>query len=217
MVKVGGRAIIDRLIDALPRLGIDELLVVTGFRGDALAAHLGPRRGPIAIRCIDNPDYANSNNIVSLAVAESAIRAPFLLLESDICVDTGVLAGLVKPDRMVVARYTDAMDGTGVKLGRSGRVEEMILRAHLAAPERLGELHKTVNFYSFSRETWDAHYRPRLARWIAAGRVGEYYEAPLAELVNAAEVALEGVDVTGQRWAELDNLDDLRRAEALFP
>lgn len=216
MVEVGGRAIVDHLLDALAPLGIEELVVVTGYRPEALAQHLGQRRGDMRVRTVHNERYATTNNILSLYAARDAIDGAFLLLESDVLAAPEVLAPLAEPDTMVVAPYRADMDGTGVRLGDGGRVEEMVLRAHQNAADRLGQLHKTVNFYSFSAKLWREAYLPALSRWVAAERLDQYYEAVLAELINAGEVQMRGADVGLSGWAEIDDAADLERAEALI-
>jgi hypothetical protein len=54
----------------------------------------------------------------------------------------------------------------------------------------------------------------RLAAWINAGRLDDYYEAVLAELINTRAVAMTPADVTPLRWYEIDDVADLARAAA---
>lgn len=215
MVEVAGRGIVDWLVEALVPLGVEELVVVTGHKAERLVEHLGERRGPVRVRAVHNDRYETTNNILSLYAARDAIEGGFLLLESDVFCEPAVLAPLAEPDTMIVAPYRSDMDGTGVRLGPDGQVEEMILRAHVAAADRLAELHKTVNFYSFSSDTWRGAYLPALARWVDAGRLDQYYEAVLAELVADGAVRMRGVDVGHLSWTEIDDQDDLAAAEAL--
>jgi len=211
MVEVAGRAIVDTLLDALSELGIEEIVVVTGYRADALESYLR-ERGGFRWRFIHNDRYATTNNILSLQVANTAIKAPFLLVESDIYLSPGVLSPLAEEDQILVAPYTSEMDGTGITMGAEGQAEEMVIRAHLARPDTLGEMHKTVNFYSFSEATW-ALYREALDRWVAEGRLDQYYEAVLAELINDGTVRMQGADVGPSGWAEVDDVQDLQRLE----
>ena len=67
-----------------------------------------------------------------------------------------------------------------------------------------------------SAATWRDHYEPALRAWVEAGKLDQYYEAPLAQLINAGAVAMRGADVTATWWAEIDNPDDLARAERLL-
>ena len=216
LVEVAGVSIADNLCHCLDQVGVRELIVVTGYCADVLRRHLGDRRGNLSIRYIDNPDYATTNNIYSLWLAADAIEGGFQLLESDIFCQPELLASLLTPDLMAVSRYTESMSGTGVRLGPDGAVTEVVLKADRAVPDQLSSLYKTVNFYSFSGATWSNAYRPQLARWIAEGQTNVFYEAALAELINRGELAFSALDISGQKWAEIDDHDDLAAAEALF-
>lgn len=211
MVEVAGRAIVDTLLDGLAALEIEEVIVVTGYKEDSLRAYL-EARGGFRWRFIHNERYASTNNILSLHVARDAIAAPFLLVESDIYLSPSVLEPLRTPDRILVAPYTAEMDGTGIAIDREGIASEMVIRAHLARPDGLAEMYKTVNLYSFSDVTWQ-HYRAALDRWVAGGRLDQYYEAVLAELINSKAVTMHGADVGPDNWAEVDDRNDLAALE----
>lgn len=212
MVEVAGRAIVDTLLDALHDLGIEEVVVVTGYKEESLRDYL-EAKGGFRWRFIHNERYATTNNILSLQVARDAIKAPFLLVESDIYLQRGVLEPLRKVDQILVAPYTSEMDGTGITMGEGGAVEEMVIRAHLHRPDDLPKMHKTVNFYSFSDTTWQT-YRAALDRWVAEERLDQYYEAVLAELINNKRVSMQGADIGPDGWAEVDDAKDLAALEA---
>lgn len=212
MVPVAGRPIVDTLLDALRPLQIEEIVVVTGYRADALEDYLR-RNTEFSWRFIHNDRFATTNNILSLYAARDAIEGTFLLVESDIYLQPDALAPLADEDRLLVAPYTPDMDGTGIVMDARGRAREMIIRAHIARPESLGEMHKTVNFYSFSASTW-ARYRAELDLWVEEGRLDQYYEAVLAELINRGDVEMQAVDIGLTGWAEVDDKEDLARLEA---
>jgi len=212
MVEVAGRPIVDTLLDALAAQGIKEIVVVTGYESETLEKYLR-QRSEFRWRWIHNERYATTNNILSLQVANAAIKAPFLLVESDVHVQPHVLSALREPDNILVAPYAPDMDGTGITIDADGLATEMVIRAHLARPESLGEMYKTVNFYSFSEATWQV-YREALDRWVQEGKLDQYYEAVLAELINKGAVRMSGVDVGVDGWAEIDDVEDLKRLES---
>src|SRR4029434_2875981 len=78
LIKFNGRTLLDRHTDALAANGIEEAVVVTGFRDDQIEAVL-KRRGEIGprVRTVYNPFYKVADNLGSLFVAQQ---------ETDACV-----------------------------------------------------------------------------------------------------------------------------------
>ena len=69
LIEFNGRTLLDRQLDALAANGVDEAVVVTGFRDDQIEAALERRRlagqGP-AVRTVFNPFYKVADNLGSL-------------------------------------------------------------------------------------------------------------------------------------------------------
>ena len=212
MVEIAGRFIVDTLLDALTELGIEEIVVVTGHKEESLRHYL-EAKGGFRLQFIHNDRYATTNNILSLQVACEAIAPPFLLVESDIYLSPGVLEPLRRADQILVAPYTKEMAGTGITMGADGRAEEMVIRAHLARPDSVTSMYKTVNFYSFSAASWKV-YRDALQRWVDEERLDQYYEAVLAELINEGRIDMQCADIGPEGWAEVDDAEDLAALEA---
>ncbi len=212
MVEVNGKAIVDTLLDALREIAIEEIVVVTGYKSEILERYLRENED-FRWTFIHNERYASTNNILSLHVAKDAIEGPFLLVESDIYLSSGILRPLANEDQILVAPYTAQMDGTGICMGAENQVSEMVIRAHLSRGDSLSSMHKTVNFYSFSQQTW-ALYSDALDRWVGEGRLDQYYEAVLAELINDGKVQMYGADVGPRGWGEVDDVADLKALEA---
>ncbi|MFP6657368.1 MAG: hypothetical protein VB853_04245, partial [Pirellulales bacterium] len=138
---------------------------------------------------------------------------PCLLLESDVVFDSSLLREMLQPNRMAVSRMQHWMNGTTVTVDSS----QHVIAFQLGSADATSEiLHKTVNVYSFSRNTWRQFVR-RLSLHVAAGRVNEYYETVLAEMLSDGSLALDAVPFDGGLWYEIDTLEDLREAELMFP
>ncbi len=145
-------------------------------------------------------------------MARDLISEPFLLLESDLVFDDSLLNDMLYPDRMAVARMQPWMNGTSVTVNRSGQV-----KAFLAdKADSHGKVkHKTVNIYSISLKSWDEMVI-RLDKRISDGKVNDYYETVFAEMIADGSLGFKIVSFDGKPWYEIDNIDDLAKAEKLF-
>jgi choline kinase len=218
MVPVSGVPILGRLVRALDRLGFTRLVVVTGYKSEAIDDYLGDTFGGISIEYVVSAVFDTTNNIYSLWLVRDLIDEAFLLVESDLVFDDDLLEPLLQPDRIAVSRQLPWMSGTTVTLNSQGVVDAFfpappgVYGAHCTAADHF----MAVNICSLSRETW-AEVRRRLDRHVLAGRTGSFYEVVFAEMTNDGCMAAEAVVFPTGRWYEIDTAVDLQAAEIVFP
>jgi choline kinase len=87
LVELGGRALLERQIEALREGGVDSIHVVTGYRRDAIEA-----RG---VPTVHNPDWSRSNMVASLLCAVERLPAPFIASYADIVYRASLVRRLV--------------------------------------------------------------------------------------------------------------------------
>ena len=96
LLPVAGRAIIDYTLEAFCRVGITDLTIVIGYRGDVLKGWVGDgsQKG-LRIQYVYNPDY-QLGNALSLYAARSLMEnEPFLLSMADHMISPTLLARLL--------------------------------------------------------------------------------------------------------------------------
>jgi choline kinase len=213
LTSVNGKTILERMVKNLNQQGFQRLVIVTGHLEHCIRDYLGDQIGKLKIEYIFSPLYKTTNNIYSLWMAREAIKEPFLLLESDLVFDDSLLADMVYPDRIALAKMQPWMNGTCVKLNQSDKVTEF-LTDHKEDSEELK--YKTVNIYSFSLSSWKKIIK-RLDKQISAGNVNSYYETVFADLTAENSLELQSVSFDGKPWYEIDTLEDLALAEEIFP
>jgi len=212
LTLVNGQSILERMVSTLDQQGFKRLVVITGYMEDHIRGFLGDRVGGVAIDYVFSPLYKTTNNIYSLWMAREVIDESFLLLESDLVFDGSLLDGMMQPGRMAVARMRPWMEGTCVTVNRSREVEAF-WEGNAGAVD--GIKYKTVNIYSISRASWRAIVK-RLDWHISEGVVNGYYETVFAEMVAAGRLNFTAVSFDGKPWYEIDNVEDLAKAEKLF-
>jgi choline kinase len=232
MVPVGPRPILGWVWDAFAAAGIEELVVIRGYRGDILedfATKLAPR-----VTFVDNPEWQTNNVLLSLACARAHLDRPCLISYSDILFTPAVARAAAESpaeiglviDREFRAIYEGRTEhpldeGEVADLMPDGSVARVGKRA-LPPADAVGE------FIGLSK--LGARGVATVARTLDAlahrfeGREGEpfqraatYRNAYLTdlwqELIDGG-IRIDPVMIDGQ-WREIDTGQDLERARAL--
>lgn len=220
LLEVTGQPLIDRIIDDLIALDIHTHLVVTGHEAEQLTAHLQTKYPGERWIFVHNPRYAETNNIMSLALAFEHVPegAGIVLIECDLVCSPGLLRRLVESpwdNVALVDRYRTGMDGTVVTLADC--VVTSVIPPHLQGADfDFSDKYKTLNLYKFSAEFCRDTFRG-LLQWYARTMDGNiYYELILGILIYLRRARINAEVVTGTPWAEVDDPSDLRVAEFTF-
>lgn len=213
LTLVNDKSILARLVTNLKNQGFKRLVIVTGYEQNCIVEYLGDKSGDLCIEYIHSPLYKSTNNIYSLWMAQNAINEPFVLFESDLVLSSSLLDGMVYPDKMAVALMQPWLNGTTVTIDQAN----MVTQFQKGTTDSYSDTrYKTVNIYSFSLNTWQAVVR-RLNQYIEAGHVNCYYETVFSEMVENKSLSFDSVSFDHEPWYEIDTIEDLAKAELLFP
>ena len=219
MVKVNGVTLIDRMLHQIDKHSLSRIVIVVGYEGQKLIDYIGTLDIKTPIVYVENSIYDKTNNIYSLALAKDYLtKEDTLLFESDIIFEDSVLEELLSDPRDTLAlvdKYEPWMDGTCVKLAEDDSIAQFVPGKQFDYSET-DEYYKTVNIYKFSREFSQSHYVPFLDAYQKALGENEYYEQVLRVITMLDAPAIRGKRLTGQRWYEIDDIQDLDIAESLF-
>ena len=219
MVEVNGVALIDRALTLLSRLDLSRVILVIGYEGDKLRAHVGDCYKGLKIIYIENPVYDKTNNIYSLSLAKKELQEDdTLLIESDLIFEGRLLDKLVDnpyPNLALVDKYETWMDGTMVKLDDDNNIVNFVPKKAFRYDE-VDSYYKTVNIYKFSRDFLKNSYVPFLEAYTKALGNNEYYEQVLRVITLLDKCDLKALPLHGEKWYEIDDIQDLDIAETIF-
>ena len=219
MVCLGGVPIIDRMISQIISNGINKITLVVGYKADHLIEHLSGRFPGAEIGFIRNTIYDKTNNIYSLSLAKDLLMEDdTILLESDLVFENGILERILDndyPDLALVDKYESWMDGTVVKLGEDNTIVNFISKKAFDFGEA-DKYYKTVNIYKFSKSFSRGKYVPFLEAYCKSLGNNEYYEQVLKVISLLDNPQLKALMLDGEKWYEIDDIQDLDIAEALF-
>lgn len=214
LLEVGKRTLLERTVDAMRQAGIQEFLVVTGYRGEMICEFLTIHYPLSTIHYLDNIDYEHNNNIYSLWMACQKVRGcDFLLMDSDILCDPAAVVRIAQ-------EQTSALAVNRHELGE----EEM--KVVVDADSRITEISKTCRpedamGESVGIEKITADYSEALARELdqmilQEGLIDIFYERAFERLIPQGHT-FKVVDTTHYFSYELDTPEDFQRAQELMP
>ena len=219
MVKVNGVTLIDRMLHQIEKKELSRIIIVVGYEGQKLIDYIGTLGIRTPIEFISNPVYDKTNNIYSLALAkEWLVQEDTLLFESDLIFEDAVLDAIISDSRETLAlvdKYESWMDGTCVKLGEDDSIEAFVPGKQFKFSE-IRDYYKTVNIYKFSRHFSETHYVPFLDAYQSALGKNEYYEQVLRVITMLDTPEICAKRLNGERWYEIDDIQDLDIAESIF-
>lgn len=219
MVEVNGVTLIDRMLHQIEKYHLSRIVIVVGYEGQKLIDYIGSLDIKTPIIFINNPIYDKTNNIYSLFLAKDRLlEDDTLLFESDLIFEDSVLESLLSDQRDTLAlvdKYESWMDGTCVKLGSDDSIEAFIPGKNFKF-EEIKEYYKTVNIYKFSKHFSETHYVPFLEAYQSALGKNEYYEQVLRVVTMLDDSGIQAKRLTGQKWYEIDDIQDLDIAESIF-
>ena len=219
MIRVNGVTLIERVLDQFSKLKLNKVIMVIGYKGEELRSFIGDSYKGLPIEYITNPIYDKTNNIYSLSLAKEQLQQDdTLLIESDLIFEDKVLDKILSdpfPNIALVAKYESWMDGTVVTLDEDDNIQAFVSKREFDF-KRIDEYYKTVNIYKFSKEFSELYYVPFLEIYCKAMGTNEYYEQVLKVITFLDDPHIKAVRLGGEKWYEIDDVQDLDIAESIF-
>jgi histidinol-phosphate/aromatic aminotransferase/cobyric acid decarboxylase-like protein/choline kinase len=220
LIPMSGGTILGRILDSLVAIGINRVTVVTGYRAEDIERFLRSEYPTIDLHLVPNARYRETNNIVSLSLALESLTfdADVLLIECDLLFDRSLLTRLVGRAGQNVAlvdRFRTGMDGTVVTV-RKCFITDVYPTDTQDADFSYEEKFKTLNIYRFDRTFCSKILKPLLHAYASAIDPNCYYELVLGMLTNLSAHRIRAEVVEGDRWAEVDDPNDLAVATFQF-
>lgn len=211
LVQVGERTIMLRAIELLLARGIREIVLATGYREDQIRKAVA--EVPARVTLCPNPDYASTQNSVSLGLCRPAlVGKSFLKLDGDLVFDPRVL------DRLLAA---DAELAVAVDSRRELDAEAMKIRINSAGIAAFGkalpvsEAHaETLGIEGLSARAAGLVF-DAIDDAVARGQRDLYYEDVYSSLIASGQLHAQAVEAGDLEWSEVDDHDDLERARSV--
>jgi len=215
LIEFNGRTLLDRQLDALAANGVEEAVVVTGFRDDQIEAAL-KRRGDVGprVRTVYNPFYKVADNLGSLFVAKAEIEGDVLVWNGDTLVSEELMASVVG---------NRAQEGICVTIDRKDSYDEDDMKVVVDDAGRLHAIGKRLDLADVNAESIGLlafrgagaqTFRHAIERAIRTSEGTTIWYLRVIHQI-ALEAPVWTLDINGHEWGEVDFPEDVESAQAL--
>jgi choline kinase len=213
LLPLGPKSLIEWQVDVLSRCGVDEIVVVVGFRAALVESLLtGLVRPGLAIRTVFNPFYNVADNLGSCWLARHEMDGDFLLVNGDTLFEQAVGETLLRSEPAPIT----------VTIDRKTHYDADDMKVHLDGT-RLLDIGKTLPAAQTDAESIGLLlFRddgPRLfveaadrAMHTTEG-LKSFYLKVIDQLAKSHRVGTASIE--RMAWGEVDYPGDLQRAERL--
>ncbi len=209
LVPVNGTPIIFNQIDNLLLNGITDITVVSGYKAEILEKRITEKYP--SVRIINSVDYATTNNMYSAYIARDAVGScEFLMMNADVFYDASVVKALIEceAENAIVTDIGSYSEESMKVVEKDGRL--VAISKQIPSADALG---CSIDVYKFSPEGGKAFF-DRCAHYIEDEKIlNKWSEVALNDVLSTIE--FKACTLVG-RWYEIDNFDDLEKAEKLF-
>ena len=219
LLKVGERTLLERTVAAMAAAGINEFVVVTGYRADQIRDFLDnldnlESLGKPRFTYLHNADYEHNNNIYSLWMAGQIVRGQeFLLMDSDILCDPAAVLRIAQEPEAALAVNRHELGEEEMKVVVDAQMHITEISKTCRPEDAMGE---SVGIEKITATYSEALFRELDQMILQEGLIDIFYERAFERLIPQGHT-FRVVDTTNYFSYELDTPDDFQRAQELMP
>lgn len=226
LVELGGRPLLEWQLAAAREAGIDEIVVIGGYKLDQLKKY--------GVRLIENPEFATTNMVRTLMCARDVMAGGFIMSYGDIVYTPSVLKRLLSDSHQIAVtvdrqwrmywelRLEDPLsDAETLKIDASGNLLELGQK-----PRDYTDIEaQYIGLVAF-RPDGVRHLTQAFDQVVAEDRAGSnpfggkrnldsLYMTDLLQGMIESGISLHAFQIDGG-WVEVDSVSDLALAEKLL-
>lgn len=221
MTKVCGVPIIKNTLIELEKNGFSEVILVVGYLKERLEQQIRQFALNLKITFVENPIYDKTNTVYSLkkGLEKVSVFDELYVIEGDVFFEDKVLQKLIQEkckNATVLEKYNSKLEGTFAEINAEQCVVDWRHKSEQEDGYRLEDKYKTVNLHKFSFDFVEKILKREMIEFIGEKGCNQPFEKVMRKIVKKNISIMQGVILQGEKWYEIDDLQDLKVAEKIF-
>lgn len=212
LTQVANTRIIFHSINALVSSGVNDIIIVAGYKKDILIREIEEQFPNSNIKFVINDDYETTNNSYSLYLAKEFLDSDTFVLNADVIFDAEVISSLIKEKNSCFAIDTSQYMEESMKVQVEGGLVTNISK-EITEDAAHG---CSIDVYKFNAKDSKSIKQALIETVETKNKKMLWTEVILDELCREQTIQVSPVAIGNARWVEIDNLSDLVLADEVF-
>nr|AIF11077.1 glucose-1-phosphate cytidylyltransferase (rfbF) [uncultured marine thaumarchaeote KM3_49_A08] len=206
LLKFGNTSLIEYQISCLRKIGINDILIVTGFNSELIKQHLGTN-----VRYIFNEKFESTNNLYSLLKAKEFVKEDFICLHADLLFHKNILQKCFEYNSDLCLAVEKNIRDETIRVQIENR---KITRISKTIPMELssGNFIGMVKF----RENIHKLLFTKLLELIEHDNQNAYFVLAIEKMIDSG-INVEFIETNNLPWIDIDETHEFEMAQKIFP
>ncbi len=214
LIEVNNEKIIDRQLKNIKQLKPNNVIIVTGYLSDLLENYISEKWGNILnLKFIESKEYKTTNNIFSLYLTKDYMKDDFMILESDVFFEKKIFNNIDFKNKNLwfTDKFTINSDGCMLTSDKNNNIKKIeIIRKKLSYYGN--NIYKSIGILFIGKQK--QKIIELLEYEINSGNKNIYFDLLFSKYINNINISIQ--NIFPKKWFEIDNQNDLEKAEQLF-
>ncbi len=214
LLEFDGKSLLQRHLEILNYHGMDDIVIVTGFKADMIQSMLSLSDiGVSSVELCFNPDFTKGSILSMLIGLETLeLKQEFILMDADVLYDHNIIARLINSDKENIFLLDQNFEPgeEPVKLCVSNNIL-IEFRKNIDKNLVFEFQGESVGLFKFTCQT-ARQLNLKAREYISRGEDETPYEEVIRDLLLAEPDRYSFEDITGLPWLEIDFPEDINRA-----
>jgi L-glutamine-phosphate cytidylyltransferase len=205
LLDIGGTTMIEYQIKCFKNIGINQIFIVTGYNSEMIEEYLTED-----VTYIKNSEYASTNNLYSIWVANKIINDDFICVYGDLFFDQQILQNCINDDSEICMVLEKKIRNETMKARLNG---EYIVEVNKKISENLAS-GNFIGMAKFKKQIIPLFF-DEISKLVNQGNYDSYYTDAIESMIKTGS-KINYVTTNNLSWLDMDEKFEFEEAKKIY-